>query len=111
MTTPKVSDYVGYSTQRTRGTLAECAGQFMIAIYTTIFITFCTETFCVRVTKANMDDPREGLNAEFREYDDIRRRQEQAEKLGTTKDRDAALQADSSKIQTNTLQNTLHFVH
>jgi hypothetical protein len=30
MTTPKDSDYVDYSTQSKRSTLAECAGQFII---------------------------------------------------------------------------------
>ena len=45
-----------------------------------------------------MDNPREGLKADFRESADIRERQQKAAKLNTAADRDAALQADSSKF-------------
>jgi hypothetical protein len=46
-----------------------------------------------------MDNPREGINADFRETDDIQHRQDMAAQLNTVTARNAALQADSSKIQ------------
>jgi hypothetical protein len=58
-----------------------------------------------------MDNPREGMKADYRESDDIRYRQEQAAKLGTAKEREEALQADSSKIQQISIQNVLQFVY